>query len=182
MSKPKFIFFKMIGCGHCDAFYGDPTEETSTWAQLKSDVELKKKVDIVLMEWNSHKPLPNEYSFVDYGPYFYLQNGLDSTQGFEMEGVPRTHDAMKEWILEKLRDEPKLNATPVNRNGSSLKGFPVYGTKKSDTIDVTTKTRPNKGKLPKVSVNSLNLYSYDTNSIDNDSNNLNNRKFVPRNY
>jgi hypothetical protein len=126
--KPKFVFFKMLACGHCVSFYEQPEREKSVWAQLVRDKDLSAKVNFELREWGwgqdaegnrvMHK-LPEEYKFVNYGPYFYLQNGLDSTQGFEMKDVVRTFDAMKAWILNKCNTEPKLVAKPVARNNSA---------------------------------------------------------------
>lgn len=117
MSKPQLVFFKMMGCGHCVHFYQSPTLETSPWSQLVRDTELSSKVDFVLREWGitknpdgtvENRKLPDEYKFVNYGPYFWLQNGQDSTQGFEFKDAPRTYEGMKKWILEKIQLESKL--------------------------------------------------------------------------
>lgn len=120
MSKPQFVFFKMHGCGHCTNFSDKPTPQTSTWAQLKADKELASKVEFLEpIEWGvkrnstsgevTRAALPEKYKFVNYGPYFYLQNANDSTKGFEMKGVSRTHEGMKAWILEMLRTKPELS-------------------------------------------------------------------------
>jgi len=135
MVKPKFLFFKMLGCGHCVTFYEKPTKETSVWAKLVRDKELSDKVDFVLYEWGKSKnsdgevemhQLPDKYSFVNYGPYFFLQSGADSeadmdkdttyAQGFEVSNVGRSYDEMKNWILTKLTNEPRLKAKAAPRN------------------------------------------------------------------
>jgi hypothetical protein len=124
MSKPQLVFFKMMGCGHCVHFYQSPTLETSPWSQLVRDNELTSKVDFVLREWGisknpdgtvENRKLPEEYKFVNYGPYFWLQNGQDSTQGFEFKDAPRTYEGMKKWILDKIQQEPKLTARAVSQ-------------------------------------------------------------------
>lgn len=134
MSKPLFVFFKMLGCGHCVTFYESPTLETSVWAQLVKDKELSSKVDFVLREWGisknssggvENRKLPDEYKFVNYGPYFYLQNATDSTQGFEMKDVRRTHDDIKAWILGKLQSEPKLLSKAAPRTAPTNIQKPV---------------------------------------------------------
>jgi hypothetical protein len=104
-------------------FKEKPTKETSPFAMLVRDKELTAKVDIVLYEWGMQKnpdgsvtnhQLPEEYKFVNYGPYFYLQHATDSTKGFEMKDVQRTPEAMKKWIFEKLASEPSLTANAAS--------------------------------------------------------------------
>ncbi|MDG7050478.1 MAG: hypothetical protein JRZ94_04670 [Nitrososphaerota archaeon] len=111
--KPKFIFFKMIGCGHCVHFFESPSKETSPWALLIKDAQVQAAVDPILIEWGikripdgnggyktENHPLPDEYKFVNYGPYFYLQSANSAAGGLEMKNVRRTPEDMKKWILE----------------------------------------------------------------------------------
>lgn len=122
MSKPKFIFFKMLGCGHCVHFYESPSKDTSPWAQLVSDKALTSKVDFVLYEWGMSKNargeverhlLPEEYKFVNYGPYFYLQHATDAANGLEFKDAPRTYESMKDWIL---KNSSMFVSQPAPRN------------------------------------------------------------------
>lgn len=114
--KPKFVFFKMLGCGHCVQFFNNPTEETSTWAKLLKDPEVSSKVDSILIEWGgvygpdrqllSIIPVPPEYDSigpegkgVTYGPFFYLHQDGKAQNGIEMRNVAREFSSMKKWIL-----------------------------------------------------------------------------------
>lgn len=124
MSKPQFILFKMFGCGHCVAMVEKPTPQTSTWAKLSSDPELKSKVDFVLIEFGmsggKRYPLPEKYKFVNYGPYLYLRppqgatdadekrnaaNGVEFKSG---SGYNRTTPDLKKWIIDTLAKKPAL--------------------------------------------------------------------------
>jgi len=87
--KPKFVFFKMLNCGHCSVFFSTPDEKNSTWGKLTADAELKNKVEMVMIEWGgingpdgkllAIKDVPPEYKTigpegkgVTYGPFFYF--------------------------------------------------------------------------------------------------------------
>lgn len=129
--KPTFVFFKMLNCGHCTQFAENPTPEKSPWAELLRDPELQAAVNFVRYDWGVEKKasgemvqhkLPEEYKFVNYGPYFYMHdannvnNGLEFKQG---QDGPRTPAGMKKWILDTLRKDPQLSkarrvqATPL---------------------------------------------------------------------
>lgn len=107
----------MLGCGHCEHFYEYPSKETSVWAQLLADPELQKTVDMQIIEFGMLKPLPKEYSFVNYGPYFFLQAPHTTVGGLEMQGVNRDFKSMKKWILsnvQKVMMVPKKRGIPRN--------------------------------------------------------------------
>lgn len=146
-SRPIFIFFKMHNCGHCVSFFSRPSPEKSTWAQLLRDQELASKVRFQLVEHGIKKNqddgsvtrnvLPDEYKFVNYGPYFYLQKSGDASQGFEMKGVKRTFHDMKAWILKTIQNpkikgktisqkERKPRAPRANRMGSGKQPLPPH--------------------------------------------------------
>lgn len=124
--KPTFIFFKMLNCGHCTQFADNPTPETSPWATLLRDKELQAAVNFVRYDWGMEKApeggvvqhkLPEQYKFVNYGPYFYMHNAQSVNNGLEFKSdsnYPRTPAGMKKWILDNLRKDPKLaNASRV---------------------------------------------------------------------
>lgn len=119
--KPVLIFFKMFNCGHCTQFAENPTPESSPWAELLRDKELQNTVDFVRYDFGietkagqtvRHK-LPEQYSFVNYGPYFYLhqpgevENGLEFTQA-EAQKYTRSAKGLKTWIKDKLQKDPKF--------------------------------------------------------------------------
>jgi len=119
--KPTFIFFKMLNCGHCVQFAEKPTPETSPWAELLRDKELQAAVNFVRYDWGTEKAanggivqhkLPEQYKFVNYGPYFYMHNASSVNNGLEFkDSGPRTPANMKKWILENLRKDPQLSAS-----------------------------------------------------------------------
>ena len=121
-AKPLFTFFKMLGCGHCVQFANSPTPETSPWAQLLRDADLQAKVTFVMREWGTTQneagqmvrtKLPAEYSFVNYGPYFYLEAFGNPSNGFEFKADnehPRNATGMKKWILKMLASNASLTS------------------------------------------------------------------------
>lgn len=116
--KPTFVFFKMLNCGHCTQFAEKPTPETSPWAELLRDKELQAAVNFVRYDWGMEKAasggvvqhkLPEQYRFVNYGPYFYMHNSQSVDNGLEFkDSGPRTPANMKKWILENLQRDPQL--------------------------------------------------------------------------
>lgn len=131
--KPVFVFFKMFNCGHCTQFAEMPTAEKSPWAELLKDQELQNSVEFVRYDFGietkggqtvRHK-LPEQYSFVNYGPYFYLhsaegvENGLEFTQA-EAQKRGRTAQGLKAWIKENLKSNPKLSSAPVATQGQQV--------------------------------------------------------------
>lgn len=129
-SKPVFIFFKMFNCGHCTQFAEMPTAEKSPWAELLNDEELKKTVNFMRYDFGvetkngqtvRHK-LPEQYSFVNYGPYFYMhqtdnvEHGLEFTPA-EAQKHGRTAKGLKNWVRAVLAKDPKMatsGALPVS--------------------------------------------------------------------
>uniref|UniRef100_A0A6C0CG75 Thioredoxin domain-containing protein n=1 Tax=viral metagenome TaxID=1070528 RepID=A0A6C0CG75_9ZZZZ len=121
--KPVFVFFKMFNCGHCTQFAEMPTAEKSPWAELLRDSELQNSVDFVRYDFGvetksgqtvRHK-LPEQYSFVNYGPYFYLHNPNSVDNGIEFtpaesQKYGRTAQGLKNWVKDNLRKDPKLTA------------------------------------------------------------------------
>lgn len=136
--KPKFVFFKMLGCGHCVNFFQSPTPETSTWAKLLKDPDVSKSVDSQMIEWGgvykdgkllSIIPVPNEYEKigpegkgVTYGPFFYLHQAGKPLNGIEMNGskVPRDFENMKKWILSNVDTFKTKSELPSQRNPAAV--------------------------------------------------------------
>ena len=154
MTKPIFNFFKMLGCGHCVSFYSKPSLEKSVWAQLNKDPELKSKVEFRMYEWGRQKQsngelvynkLPDEYSFVNYGPYFYLQNPTDPTVGFEMRTPNRSFETIKAWILQHVRSKPEL----VTASQRRPRQMSTSSSSKTEQIRLATQTNwGNRRQLP----------------------------------
>lgn len=124
---PKFIFFKMTGCGHCVHFYETPDKDTSEWGKLISDRELQHKVSFEMIEWGREKSLTAPYdTIVRYGPFLWLQHPTDNANGFEFNKkgdpqVPRTADGIKKWINEKLSTNPFNGPSSSSLNGTQIK-------------------------------------------------------------
>lgn len=134
--KPKFVFFKMLGCGHCVSFFQSPTPETSTWAQLLKDPAVSKAVDSEMIEWGgiykdgklqSVIPVPTGYEKigpegkgVTYGPFFYLHQAGKPLNGIEMNGgkVPRDFENMKKWILSNADTFKSKSEAPPPRSAA----------------------------------------------------------------
>ena len=99
----KFLFFKMYGCGPCQNF------EEGPWRQLINDKDLKH-IEFEKYEWGKKRDvngniafyrLPQQYSFVTYGPYICLQSKKDPKDIVTYDPrKKRTLTALKKWILE----------------------------------------------------------------------------------
>lgn len=122
--KPVFVFFKMFNCGHCTQFAEMPTAEKSPWAELLKDQELQNSVEFVRYDFGietkggqtvRHK-LPEQYSFVNYGPYFYLHSAEGVERGLEFTPAEaqkrgRSAQGLKAWIKENLKTNAKLTSS-----------------------------------------------------------------------
>lgn len=115
MSKPVLTFVKMLGCGPCNNFFGNPTPESSQWAQLVKDKELSSKFDFQLVEWGfsaesgDRFKKPAHLDFVNYGPAFVLVDGNDKSQHLEYDKQqPKTAASVKKWALNNVQ---KLNSS-----------------------------------------------------------------------
>jgi hypothetical protein len=122
--KPVFVFFKMFNCGHCTQFAEMPTAEKSPWAELLKDQELQNSVEFVRYDFGietkggqtvKHK-LPDQYSFVNYGPYFYLHGANGPEYGLEFTPAEaqkrgRTAQGLKSWIKDSLKTNAKLTSS-----------------------------------------------------------------------
>lgn len=116
--KVKFIYFSMYGCSHCYSFEKSPKPETSVWSKLQNDPELRKLLEFNQINFgNQHginRKLPIKYYFVEFAPYFCLENG-ERTSCIS-RNIPRTYDTIKNWILENLnvdiRVVAELNTNP----------------------------------------------------------------------
>lgn len=113
MSKPNFTFVKMIGCGPCNSFFGNPDPEKSQWAQLVKDKDLAKVVNFQLAEWGMSRETqqrfkkPAHLEFINYGPAFVLVDSQDMTNKLEYDKQsPKTAASLKKWILENVGKIP----------------------------------------------------------------------------
>lgn len=126
--KPLLVFFKMFNCGHCTQFAEQPSVEASPWAEMLRDPEMQNMVEFVRYDFGieakngqtvRHK-LPEQYSFVNYGPYFYLHNPNSVADGLEFtpsdsQKYTRSAKGLKNWIKDSLQKEPKLRSSVVKQ-------------------------------------------------------------------
>jgi hypothetical protein len=105
MAKPALIFFGMPWCPHCRRF------EEGGWKEMEKDVQLKNAVSLRKIDWNTRqghpiRPLPEEYKFVNYGPYFWLEAGRDANGkpvGLTFPTSERaTYENVKKWVASTL--------------------------------------------------------------------------------
>lgn len=125
-SKPKFIFVKMIGCGHCVTFYQRPSKEESVWGKMLRDPELQRTVEFELIEWGNEKKSdgsvvvhkkPDFLSAINYGPGFYMHRAGNPKDGIEkVPKGPGPFDAMKQWVMSNA---PKLSGAKAAPTASS---------------------------------------------------------------
>lgn len=118
MSKPVLTFVKMMGCGPCNNFFGNPDPEKSQWAQLVKDKELAKIVEFSLAEWGfdrqtgSQFKKPDHLGFVNYGPAFVLVDSGNKQVHVEYDkNLPKTASGIKKWVLENHK---KFKITSVS--------------------------------------------------------------------
>lgn len=124
-SKPTFIFFKMPWCGHCITFDQGTGQKAPQWGLLEADAELKAKVTMKRVVWNSRPdggpiaPLPAEYqSLVTYGPFFWLESGRDAKTGKPLGLVYRGENsapAIKAWILKTIATDELFVSASKNQ-------------------------------------------------------------------
>lgn len=120
-SKPNFIFFRMLGCFHCEQFAKSPSENESPWAQLLRDKEINAAVKLIMIEWGMTKksdgtlesrPLSQSYKFITWGPAFYIHESGKAENGtvFPKE-QPRSFADLKKFILDNSKKLTK-NSPP----------------------------------------------------------------------
>jgi hypothetical protein len=116
MSKPVLTFVKMMGCGPCNNFFGNPDPEKSQWAQLVKDKELAKVVDFNLVEWGFDKTSGQQYkkpahlNNIQYGPAFVIvDSGKKSYVEYD-KNSPKTAAGIKKWALENYKKAQSVSA------------------------------------------------------------------------
>lgn len=129
MSKPTLTFVKMMGCGPCNNFFGNPDPEKSQWAQLVKDKELAKIVEFSLAEWGfdrqtgSQFKKPTHLGFVNYGPAFVLVDSGNKEVHLEYDkNSPKTAAGIKKWVLENHK---KLKGSVASKPATQPVAKPV---------------------------------------------------------
>lgn len=161
MLKPTFIFFKMIGCGHCDRFYAD------VWPALSNDKYLNIKVNFKILEIGGNAPpFPEQYAKyngkIDYAPDFYLDFGNNVEAIHIPMETNRTYGDIKTWITENLK------------GGSNMMNHTTYNSK-TDLSHQMANSKPKSRQV--VLPNSL----LGANDVQSRADFLLNRKYIPRN-
>jgi hypothetical protein len=139
----------MYGCGPCNHFYWnvflkrDASERKGSAAipssefegeRLSTDVDLNKLVTFTLVEFGYKKDeklgivkevslgstYPKLAPMINHAPYLWFHPAGDQLAGEEYKGV-RTFDAMKTWILKKLK-EFQSSGTDTKAKSESVRG------------------------------------------------------------
>lgn len=146
MSKATLILFSMPNCGYCKMFKGQMPGSTDIWGQLQRDndieragVSCKEIVFGIDPSTRQRITLDPKYSFVSGAPTLWLEapqlNAAGGVSGSKFEGA-RTFDAIKNWITDSVKHDPKFQATQENTSSSSSKA-------KNTPADSTSKaTKP----------------------------------------
>ena len=118
MSKPVLTFVKMLGCGPCMNFFGNPSTETSPWAQIVKDPEVNSKFDLQVVEFGFDKATGKQYqrpahlNAASAFPAFMLVDSSDKSVSLLFpEQNQRTKDSVKTWALNSLPKLAQLKAS-----------------------------------------------------------------------
>jgi len=144
-NKPKyavFTFFKLNGCGPCNAFYGDAGNGTPNpngpWESLSHDAELVDKdgVEFILFKFGTVRDasgqvtdfleVPKVYETrVTSAPYLELRLPNDVSNGIRYMGDRSDWKNVKAWVKEQLNSPTFKNyKDAVNQGKTAAMGRP----------------------------------------------------------